>query len=84
MVAGLGKLAVHNRGTHLAIFLDQIDVISISLPQKFGDIGPLLQTVQLARQRAFQTAFRMVFSHQTGDFECFANSSNISRESAHH
>ena len=68
---------MHNREIYLARLLDQIDVISIGLSQKKGDIRPLLLTVLLVRWRAFRTAFRKVSSHQKVHPELFADSSNI-------
>ena len=70
------RRTIHNRGICLARLLDQIDVISTCPSQKQGDIRPLLQTVSLARWRAFRTAVHFSSSHQITDLWRFADSSN--------
>ena len=72
---------IHSREKYLARLLCRIDPVSIGLSHKDGNIR--LQTVLLDRQMVLRTVFRVEFSHQTLDLECFADSSNIP-EFAHH
>ena len=55
----------------------QIDGFLTGLSQKYGNTHPLNQTEQLFFQMVLQNAFRMEFSHQTRDPECFADSYSI-------
>ena len=67
---------IHIGGIFLAILSSRTGGVSIGLLQKWCDIQPTSQMELSVTSMVHRSAFRKVFSHQTRDLECFADSSN--------